>query len=259
MLRHRERGCTGRRGRALRSRGSACASVCLLGWRRRSHAPLDDAEQRVAGRVRDLHEPAREVQEQDEQADARREQRHELVARGRTRAGRSPTARRGSGPAIGAQAADHHDRHERERVVDAEELVAAARSATRRRAARPPSPAIPPASANARSFTHVGLDGVARRALRVVPHADRRAADAGPPEPRRDHHRDDERDEHDVVVGALRLRRRGRRSSCAGTAPTRPGPRSGSAGGRSTGSPRRRTRTCSPRGATRARAARRRR
>ena len=34
----------------------------------------------VAHRVRDLHEPAREVQQEDEQTDARREQRHEFVA-----------------------------------------------------------------------------------------------------------------------------------------------------------------------------------
>ena len=108
------------------------------------------------------------------------------------------------GPDDRAEPADHHDRHEQERVVDREEPVAAARVCSAPASSAPPRPAMPPASANVRSFTRVGLDGVRRRAVGVVAHADRGPADAGPPEPGRDHDHDDERREHDVVVGALR-------------------------------------------------------
>ena len=77
---------------------SDVGDVALLLGRRvaRARSPIQSNE-RVAGRVADLHEPAGEVEQQDEQADARREQRHERRCRGRTRAGRSPRARRGSG------------------------------------------------------------------------------------------------------------------------------------------------------------------
>ena len=98
-----------------------------------------------------------------------------------------------------------------ERVVDAEEPRRAARSAARRRAARRRGRRCRPASANARSFTRRRRDGVRRRAVGVVAHGDRGAADAGPAEPGRRSATSD--DEH----GEAR-----RSSRCAATCRSRP-------------------------------------
>ena len=54
----------------------------------------------VAEVSNDLHEPAREVEDQDQQAGAAREQARRLACRRRTRAARSPTARRARAPLI---------------------------------------------------------------------------------------------------------------------------------------------------------------
>ena len=62
---------------------------------------------------------------------------------------------------------------------------------------------MPPARANDDSFTRVGLIVYADGAVGVVAHADRRAADAGAPEPGDDERHDGEHAEHDVVEGPL--------------------------------------------------------
>ena len=71
-----------------------------------------------------------------------------------------------TGPATEPEPADHHDRHEQQRVVDGEEAVARDRSGRWPASSAPPRPAMPPARAKARSFVRVGRDRVGRGACR---------------------------------------------------------------------------------------------
>ena len=67
--------------------------------------------------------------------------------------------------------------------LDREEPVVRGTLVTARRKSAPPSAAMPPARANARSFTRVGATRVAGGGVRVVAHADGGAADAGAAQP----------------------------------------------------------------------------
>ena len=90
--------------------------------RSRAQPLLRPPEKRVSRRVRDLHEPAREVQQEDEEAHARREQRDELVVREEGGEADDPQRaeyRAGDGP----EPADHRERNELEGALDREEPV----------------------------------------------------------------------------------------------------------------------------------------
>ena len=117
-----------------------------LGRVDRSQALVDPAEQRVAHVVPDLHEPAGDVEQDDEQADARREQRHQLVARARTTGSPITHTAPDDRAREAAEAADHDDGDQPQRVVDQEEAAASAGPNVRFTAPRstPPRPAMNP-------------------------------------------------------------------------------------------------------------------
>ena len=83
----------------------------LRSARRGPQPALGHAKQRRRGRVPDLHEAAGEVEQQDQQADARGQQRHQVVA-GEERGQPDDPHRAEDGPDHRAQAADDDDRHE---------------------------------------------------------------------------------------------------------------------------------------------------
>ena len=90
--------------------------------RSRAHPLLRPPEERVARRVRDLHEPAGEVEKEDEQAHARREQRDELVVR--EEGGEPDDPQRAEyGAGDGPEPADHRERDELEGALHREEPV----------------------------------------------------------------------------------------------------------------------------------------
>ena len=136
MLLHRERGYTGRHGRAL-GRSDRARERLLLGCRRRPHRvarPCASSASR-AEYATWMNPPGKNM---------RITSRPTLDVSSGTRSllgknAGSPITHSAPriGPGDGAQAADHHDRHEQERVLDAEVTCAAARSAASRRAARP--------------------------------------------------------------------------------------------------------------------------
>ena len=127
--------------------------------RRRGRRSVDRAlrarcrpgEQRVAGRVPDLHEPAGEIEQQDQQADARGEQRHERVVGEERRQPDDP------------QRAEHRPHADRCRRSPPSTRAASESSTRKKRSVNgtastapassaPPNPAMHPASAKARSF-----------------------------------------------------------------------------------------------------------
>ena len=181
---------TRRRPRARRRRRRSAARCRALEHRRRGDTSCvvggaairraAHAEQRVACRVGDLHEAAGEVEQEDQQPEARREQRHQLVV-GEERGQADHPQRAEHRAHRRGDAADHDDRDQSERVGDQEvplgegHATRSRRRATRRRARRGP-----PAMANARSFVDGRAHGVGGGAVGVVAHRDRRAADARP-------------------------------------------------------------------------------
>ena len=75
--------------RPRRARRAPAASSRRAFGRRRARVSMPPTRtERVARRVHDLHQPAGEVEQQDQQAEARGQQRHQRRCRGRTRAAR---------------------------------------------------------------------------------------------------------------------------------------------------------------------------
>ncbi len=89
----------------------------------RAEAILHPADDRGPGGVADLDQAAGEVEEQDEQADARGEQRDEVVV-GEERRQPDDPGRAEHRAGHRAQAADDHDGDQHERVADREDAVA---------------------------------------------------------------------------------------------------------------------------------------
>ena len=179
--------------------GTAWRCFGGAGPRRRSD-PLED---HPPGAVADLDQAAGEVEQEHEQADAGGEQRDQVVVREeRGQADDPERAEHGAGDR--AEAADHDDRHQQQRVGDGEVPVAGNRLDVARRAARRRAPARPPARANARSLIRVVDDRVRGGRVRVVAHRDRRPADAARRSRATTTTATREHGEDDVVEGALR-------------------------------------------------------
>ncbi len=132
-------------------------------------APIEPREQRVTRRVADLHEPAREVHQQDEQPDAARQRRHQRARRPeRGKADHPERAEHGAGD--GPDAADDRDRHDLQRVFDGEDF------ADTDRREQPAEERAAEAGEGAGEGERLELrpgrrDGVGRRGFGVVAHA----------------------------------------------------------------------------------------
>ena len=160
-------------------------------------------EQRVARRVRDLHQPTREVEEQDQQAEARRQQRHQRVVGEERRETDDPQGaeHRAHGR---RDATDHHERDQRERVGHQEVALGERHRFDRAGQQRAAEPGDEPGDRECTQLRRGHADRVRRSSVGVVAHRDRRAADARSAEPAHDDERHHEHGEAHVVVGALR-------------------------------------------------------
>ena len=142
----------GRDARAATLGGAVTRLHRSVAATRRSSQPDHDAAQPVA----DLREAAGDVQQDDQQPDARREQRNGLVRSARTRAARTPTTRRRP-RRPGCRALRSLLPIRRPANPRPGRSVRSTRSSTASPpSTAPPSPAMNPPSANAVSFARVG-------------------------------------------------------------------------------------------------------
>ena len=181
-------------GRDHRSAGSGGGSV-VVGLSRQRY------QECISGVEADLDEPAREVHEQDEEADARCEERDEIVVGPQGRQADDPEcAENRSGDR--ADAADHGDRDGGERGVDVEEFVEANRDEepTERAAGESGDAA---GQAEADQLRPGRRNGVRGGGFGVVTYGDDDSPDAGSSKSSDEEHDEGEQDEREPVVTAL--------------------------------------------------------
>ena len=160
-------------------------------------------EQGVARRVRDLHQPTGEVEQQDEQAEARGQQGHERVVG--EEGGEPDDPQRAEHGAHGRRdAADHDQRHERERVGHQEVALGERHRLNRSGEEGPTEPGDESRDRERAQLRRCDTDGVRRGAVGVVAHRD-----GGAPDPRSTQPTDHDEGHHEhgeahVVVRPLR-------------------------------------------------------
>ena len=155
--------------------------------------------------VADLHEAARDVQEDQQQPDARREQRHEVVV-GPERGQPDDPQRADDRAREAPEPTDHRDRHDQQRILDEEVALARAEREVHRAEEDATEARDEPRERERGQLGARGGHGHRGRREFVLAHADDHAPDPCTAEMADEQQHHDEHEQHEVVVRAVLVR-----------------------------------------------------